>query len=200
MSIRWPDRWPLLSMGRPPRAALWPLRCPNHSANRATVTGWTSSFRDGAPAPDPEARGSGFDALHRPGMTSLTTSSPHTRRDILLLARPAFGRHRPLIPLSLLQPGPIGCGVRAEILGEPDRVGEPQRVADDDVGHGEAAGAQRLGVGGRGLDGPKPAEKPFRIVGCDLRIAPLFRFQLAVTQHQRLRKSQRRVTEIHPVQ
>ena len=28
------------------------------------------SFRDGAPAPDPESRDSGFDALHRPGMTT----------------------------------------------------------------------------------------------------------------------------------
>jgi hypothetical protein len=27
------------------------------------------SFRDGALAPDPESRDSGFDALHRPGMT-----------------------------------------------------------------------------------------------------------------------------------
>src|ERR1700694_2491355 len=28
------------------------------------------SFRDGALAPDPESRDSGFDALHRPGMTA----------------------------------------------------------------------------------------------------------------------------------
>jgi hypothetical protein len=27
------------------------------------------SFRDGALAPDPESRDSGFDASHRPGMT-----------------------------------------------------------------------------------------------------------------------------------
>jgi len=27
-----------------------------------------SSFRDGAQAPDPESRDSGFDATHRPGM------------------------------------------------------------------------------------------------------------------------------------
>jgi hypothetical protein len=27
------------------------------------------SFRDGASAPDPESRDSGFDASHRPGMT-----------------------------------------------------------------------------------------------------------------------------------
>ncbi len=30
---------------------------------------WTPSFRDGASAPDPESRDSGFDASHRPGMT-----------------------------------------------------------------------------------------------------------------------------------
>ena len=29
------------------------------------------SFRDGAPAPDPESRDSGFDASHRPGMTRI---------------------------------------------------------------------------------------------------------------------------------
>jgi hypothetical protein len=30
------------------------------------------SFRDGALAPDPESRDSGFDASHRPGMTTLS--------------------------------------------------------------------------------------------------------------------------------
>src|SRR5207244_56159 len=34
------------------------------------------SFRDGAPAPDPESRDPGFDASHRPGMTLRVTSSP----------------------------------------------------------------------------------------------------------------------------
>src|SRR5260221_2779717 len=38
------------------------------------------SFRDGALAPDPESRDSGFDALHRPGMTR--SSSPLFRRNI----------------------------------------------------------------------------------------------------------------------
>src|SRR5207237_9738449 len=33
------------------------------------------SFRDGAQAPDPESRDSGFDAAHRPGMTVLVTGS-----------------------------------------------------------------------------------------------------------------------------
>jgi hypothetical protein len=33
------------------------------------------SFRDGALAPDPESRDSGFDASHRPGMTALDASS-----------------------------------------------------------------------------------------------------------------------------
>ena len=33
-------------------------------------------FRDGASAPDPESRDSGFDAAHRPGMTSSFTTSP----------------------------------------------------------------------------------------------------------------------------
>src|SRR5664279_3506987 len=37
------------------------------------------SFRDGAPAPDPESRDSGLDASHRPGMTSsLMTASMKT--------------------------------------------------------------------------------------------------------------------------
>src|SRR5437667_10591672 len=34
------------------------------------------SFRDGALAPDPESRDSGFDAAHRPGMTILTPPAP----------------------------------------------------------------------------------------------------------------------------
>ena len=40
----------------------------------------TSSFRDGAPAPNPESRDSGFDAAHRPGMTAPTPMSfPRSR-------------------------------------------------------------------------------------------------------------------------
>src|SRR5947199_5625790 len=49
-----------------------------------------SSFRDGALAPDPESRDSGFDASHRPGMTivhylvspAITSSSPLPRSHI----------------------------------------------------------------------------------------------------------------------
>src|SRR5947207_1988055 len=37
------------------------------------------SFRDGALAPDPESRDSGFDASHRPGMTGYDSAFP--RRD-----------------------------------------------------------------------------------------------------------------------
>src|SRR5260221_593864 len=33
-----------------------------------------ASFRDGASAPDPEPRDSGFDALHRPGMTAVANA------------------------------------------------------------------------------------------------------------------------------
>ena len=45
--------------------------CEEHSdeANRPP------SFRDGAPAPDPESRDSGFDASHRPGMTAFRIAS-----------------------------------------------------------------------------------------------------------------------------
>src|SRR5712675_3254207 len=35
----------------------------------------TESFRDGALAPDPESRDSGFDASHRPGMTASVSAS-----------------------------------------------------------------------------------------------------------------------------
>src|SRR5882724_2454756 len=36
----------------------------------------TSSFRDGALAPDPESRHSGLDASHRPGMTDSNERAP----------------------------------------------------------------------------------------------------------------------------
>src|SRR5882757_11420589 len=35
---------------------------------------WDSSFRGGAPAPDPESQDSGLDASHRPGMTARNDS------------------------------------------------------------------------------------------------------------------------------
>src|SRR5712691_5173136 len=94
-----------------------------------------------------------------PGMTELTTSSPNAGRDVLLRPGAALCGQRPLVGVALLQTAPIGRDIRPEILGEPDRVGEPKRVADHDVGRRETAGAQRLGLAGRGLDGPEPAEK-----------------------------------------
>jgi len=39
------------------------------------------SFRDGALAPDPESRDSGFDASHRPGMTADRYDFAFSRRD-----------------------------------------------------------------------------------------------------------------------
>jgi hypothetical protein len=39
------------------------------SLRRSDEAFQTPSFRDGVPAPDPESRDSGFDALHRSGMT-----------------------------------------------------------------------------------------------------------------------------------
>src|ERR1700674_4939016 len=51
-----------------------------------------SSFRDGAPAPDPESLGSGFDASHRSGTTVLLASLAMT---VLSLASPdALGTRR----------------------------------------------------------------------------------------------------------
>jgi hypothetical protein len=47
----------------------------------------TSSFRDGALAPDPESRDSGFDALHRPGMTA-------SLRDLAACFRARFALER----------------------------------------------------------------------------------------------------------
>src|SRR5882724_413139 len=48
----------------------------NHSAILAAVTREKLSFRDGALAPDPESRDSGFDASHRPGMTGPALIKP----------------------------------------------------------------------------------------------------------------------------
>src|SRR5437660_9644497 len=41
----------------------------------AEIQAKSTSFRDGALAPDPESRDSGFDASHRPGMTEWIASS-----------------------------------------------------------------------------------------------------------------------------
>ncbi len=107
-------------------------------------------------------------------------SRPHPRRDILLDPGLLFRRHCPLEPIALLQTGPISPDVGPEILGQIDIFGQPQRVADHDIGCGEAAGAQCLGVAGRSLDRAQPSQKPFGVISRHLRVAAFFRLELAV--------------------
>src|SRR5689334_23973577 len=100
---------------------------------------------------------------------------PDPRRDILLHPGLALRRHRPLVAVALLQTLPISRDVGTKILGEPNVAGKPQRVAVDDVGGGEAPGAQPFGIRRRRLHRAQPAEEPFGIVAGDLRVAALFR-------------------------
>jgi hypothetical protein len=44
-----------------------------------------SSFRDGAQAPDPESRDSGFDASHRPGMTASAANASDGSPELCLI-------------------------------------------------------------------------------------------------------------------
>jgi hypothetical protein len=63
---------------------------PQGERERAAVAGAATSFRDGALAPDPESRDSGFDASHRPGMTAgmdLPSLSDDVSRHFSLNAR-----------------------------------------------------------------------------------------------------------------
>jgi hypothetical protein len=55
------------------------------------------SFRDGALAPDPESRDSGFDATHRPGMTDGCANDgwPHLRIPAAYFARVGTNRSAP---------------------------------------------------------------------------------------------------------
>src|ERR1019366_4529711 len=58
----------------------------------------SSSSRDGALAPDPESRDSGFDAAHRPGMTFSLLSE-----DVNVSPAPSddFGSASPALPAAL---------------------------------------------------------------------------------------------------
>src|SRR5689334_6088800 len=127
--------------------------------------------------------------------TEADALSPYPRRDILLDAGPAFRRDRALVGVAFLQPRPIRSHIRAKILGEPDITGQAQRVTVDDIGRGEPARAQVLPIRRGCLYGTQPTEEPFGVIAGHLRVAPLLRFKLAVSQHQRLRKGQRRIAE-----
>src|SRR6516162_5915536 len=111
-----------------------------------------------------------------------------------------FRGERPLETFALLQALPIGGDVGPEIYSKSYPVGKPQRVTDDDIRRGEAVRRERIGPGGGGLDGAQPSQEPFGVVGRDLRTAPFFGLQPGIAQYERLRKGQRGVAEIHPVQ
>src|SRR6202022_1567128 len=90
-----------------------------------------SSFRDGALAPDPESRDSGFDAGHRPGMTRLSKtllsaqrqvgSAPHIARRAAICSIAASGACLAKTPAA--GPRRIQAGV---LMRSPD----PSAVAD----------------------------------------------------------------------
>ena len=60
---------------------------------------------------------------------------------LLLAAGALFRGDRPLVAVACLQALPIGRDIGPEILRQSDDFGQPQRVADHDIGRGEAAGA-----------------------------------------------------------
>ena len=97
-----------------------------------------------------------------------------------------------------------GSGGIVEIQGTAEgeaQLGRGERAGvDDDVGRRETPGAQSFRICRGCLDGAQPAQEPFGIIVSHLRVPPLFRLELAVSQHQCLRKGQRGVAEIHPVQ
>ena len=73
---------------------------------------------------------------------------------ILFGPGPGLRGHGPFIAVARLQALPVGGDVGPELLGKSDVLGQPQGVADDDVGRGEPAGDERLHTGGRGFDRP----------------------------------------------
>src|SRR3954451_14048950 len=87
--------------------------------------------------------------------------SPHSWRHVLLDAGLLLRSNRALETIALLQARPIGCDIWPKILGKPDSIGEAERVSDHDVGGGEAASTQGLGICGGCLDGAQPAQEPF---------------------------------------
>src|SRR5258707_14013713 len=96
---------------------------------------------------------------------------PHPRLHALFDAGLLFRRYGALVTLALLQPVPISPDIRPKILVEANITGQPQGIADRDIGGGKAAGAQRFGVRRGGLDRAQPAEEPFGVISRDLWIA-----------------------------
>src|SRR5450631_4816522 len=80
-----------------------------------------------------------------PDVTGVPGSGSRAPRHLLLLAGESFRGDGPLVPVARLQALPVGGDVGPEILCQPDVFGKPQRIADHDVGGGEAIGTQRLG-------------------------------------------------------
>ena len=115
------------------------------------------------------------------GERSRRSGAPH---HLLLLAGEIFSGDGSLVFIARFQALPVGGDVRPEILGKSNVFGKPQRVADDDIGRGDPPGDQRLRSSGRSFHRAQPPQKPFGVVGGDLRIAPLLGLELAVTQHR----------------
>src|SRR6202051_1698784 len=111
------------------------------------------SFRDGALAPDPESRDSGFDASHRPGMT--VQSLPHHARGkpglvprrLYFLLQEAV-RFLSDIPRPRIGPGPafvvVGTGGLADLVALTAFQGEAAVIAAGPVDRGFDRAVARL--------------------------------------------------------
>ena len=75
-----------------------------------------------------------------------------------------------------------------------------QRVADRDVGHGEAFAAEPFARADRGGDGAKARAEPARVILRHLRLAPLGRLETGIAEVDRLREGERGLPEMQPVQ
>src|SRR4051794_14931846 len=106
------------------------------------------------------------------------TTESYPLRHFLLLAGEIFRRHRAFVSVAYLQTLPVGPDIWAEIPCPPDILGEPQGIANGNVGGGEAIGAQHLRLAGRRFNRPQPPQEPLCVVGRDLRVAPLFGLEL----------------------
>ena len=78
--------------------------------------------------------------LRTPGNDGL----PCPRLHVLFDPGALFRRDRAPKTVALLQALPVGRDVGPEIFCQPDIVGQPQGIADYNVGGGEPAGAERF--------------------------------------------------------
>src|SRR5699024_6545854 len=101
---------------------------------------------------------------------------------------------------ALLQALPVRRGRGLEVLRQSPLRSQHKRITDHDVCRRKALRAEPVRAADSRLTRAQARQKPACVIGHDLRLAAFLRLELAIAQHQRLRKSQSSFAKMQPIQ